>query len=42
MTPTTQPCPETAPKPGMTAQADADGEDHDDYRYLVMPVRLPN
>ena len=33
----------TAPKPAMiTAQADADGEDQDDYRYLVMPVRLPN
>jgi DNA polymerase-3 subunit beta len=26
----------------ITAQADADGEDQDDYRYLVMPVRLPN
>nr|MDQ5860781.1 DNA polymerase III subunit beta [Actinomycetota bacterium] len=33
----------TAPKPAMiTAQVDADGEDQDDYRYLVMPVRLPN
>jgi DNA polymerase-3 subunit beta len=33
----------TAPKPAMiTAQADIDGEDQDDYRYLVMPVRLPN
>ena len=33
----------TAPKPAMiTAQHDADGEDQDDYRYLVMPVRLPN
>jgi DNA polymerase-3 subunit beta len=33
----------TAPKPAMiTAQAEADGEDQDDYRYLVMPVRLPN
>jgi DNA polymerase-3 subunit beta len=33
----------TAPKPAMiTAQGDADGEDQDDYRYLVMPVRLPN
>jgi DNA polymerase-3 subunit beta len=33
----------TAPKPAMiTAQAEAEGEDQDDYRYLVMPVRLPN
>jgi DNA polymerase-3 subunit beta len=33
----------TAPKPAMiTAQQDADGEDKGDYRYLVMPVRLPN
>jgi DNA polymerase-3 subunit beta len=33
----------TAPKPAMmTAQDDAAGEDKDDYRYLVMPVRLPN
>ncbi|UKA54390.1 DNA polymerase III subunit beta [Arthrobacter sp. FW305-BF8] len=33
----------TAPKPAMiTAQNDIDGEDQDDYRYLVMPVRLPN
>ncbi|MFJ3957315.1 DNA polymerase III subunit beta [Arthrobacter sp. NPDC090010] len=33
----------SAPKPAMlTAQADLDGEDSDDYRYLVMPVRLPN
>ena len=33
----------TAPKPAMiTAQVDADGDDQDDYRYLVMPVRLPN
>jgi DNA polymerase-3 subunit beta len=33
----------TAPKPAMiTAQMDADGEVQDDYRYLVMPVRLPN
>ncbi|MDP5226875.1 MULTISPECIES: DNA polymerase III subunit beta [Arthrobacter] len=32
-----------APKPAMlTAQAELDGEDSDDYRYLVMPVRLPN
>jgi hypothetical protein len=26
----------------ITAQADAGGEDQDDYRHLVMPVRLPN
>lgn len=33
----------SAPKPAMlTAQDEADGDDHDDYRYLVMPVRLPN
>ncbi len=33
----------TAPTPAMiTAQADADGGDQDDYHYLVMPVRLPN
>ncbi len=33
----------TAPTRTMiTAQADADGGDQDDYRYLVMPVRLPN
>ncbi len=33
----------SAPKPAMiTAQAEIDGEDQDDYRYLVMPVRLPN
>jgi len=33
----------TAPKPAMiTAQQDAEGEDQGDYRYLVMPVRLPN
>lgn len=33
----------SAPKPAMlTAQDDADGENRDDYRYLVMPVRLPN
>jgi DNA polymerase-3 subunit beta len=33
----------TAPKPAMiTAQRELDGEDQDDYRYLVMPVRLPN
>ncbi|AJT42255.1 DNA polymerase III subunit beta [Psychromicrobium lacuslunae] len=33
----------SAPKPVMmTAQNDIDGDDQDDYRYLVMPVRLPN
>lgn len=33
----------TAPKPAMmTAQKALDGNDEDDYRYLVMPVRLPN
>ncbi|PYI68095.1 DNA polymerase III subunit beta [Arthrobacter livingstonensis] len=33
----------SAPKPAMlTAQDDIDGENSDDYRYLVMPVRLPN
>lgn len=33
----------SAPKPAMiTAQAELEGEDQDDYRYLVMPVRLPN
>ncbi|GAB3267848.1 DNA polymerase III subunit beta [Sinomonas notoginsengisoli] len=33
----------SAPKPAMiTAQRELDGEDEDDYRYLVMPVRLPN
>lgn len=33
----------SAPKPAMlTAQDDLDGENSDDYRYLVMPVRLPN
>jgi len=26
----------------MTAQDSIDGVDRDDYRYLVMPVRLPN
>ena len=32
-----------APKPAMlTAQDDLDGDNRDDYRYLVMPVRLPN
>jgi DNA polymerase-3 subunit beta len=33
----------SAPKPAMmTAQDSLDGGDRDDYRYLVMPVRLPN
>ena len=33
----------SAPKPAMlTAQDDLDGENSDDYRYLVMPVRLPS
>ncbi|GAA1350060.1 DNA polymerase III subunit beta [Falsarthrobacter nasiphocae] len=33
----------SAPKPAMlTAQAELEGEDEDTYRYLVMPVRLPN
>lgn len=33
----------SAPKPAMmTAQQDIDGDDQDSYRYLVMPVRLPN
>ncbi|MGJ9403611.1 DNA polymerase III subunit beta [Arthrobacter sp. KK5.5] len=33
----------TAPKPAMmTAQKSLDGDDEDDYRYLVMPVRLPS
>jgi DNA polymerase-3 subunit beta len=33
----------SAPKPAMiTAQRELEGEDEDDYRYLVMPVRLPN
>ncbi|MBT1004322.1 DNA polymerase III subunit beta [Paenarthrobacter sp. DKR-5] len=33
----------SAPKPAMiTAQAELNGEDRDDYRYLVMPVRLPS
>ncbi|WP_125614125.1 DNA polymerase III subunit beta [Specibacter cremeus] len=32
----------SAPKPAMlTAQAELNGENQDDYRYLVMPVRLP-
>ncbi|WP_285727976.1 DNA polymerase III subunit beta [Psychromicrobium xiongbiense] len=33
----------SAPKPAMmTAQNEIGGDDQDDYRYLVMPVRLPN
>ena len=33
----------SAPKPAMmTGQASLDEEDQDQYRYLVMPVRLPN
>ncbi len=33
----------SAPKPAMlTAQKEESGEDNDAYRYLVMPVRLPN
>ncbi|MDQ4491809.1 DNA polymerase III subunit beta [Sinomonas sp. ASV486] len=33
----------SAPKPAMiTAQRALDGDDEGDYRYLVMPVRLPN
>ncbi|GAB2755658.1 DNA polymerase III subunit beta [Sinomonas soli] len=33
----------SAPKPAMiTAQRELDGDDEVDYRYLVMPVRLPN
>ena len=33
----------SAPKPAMiTAQKEQDGDDEADYRYLVMPVRLPN
>lgn len=33
----------SAPKPAMlSAQDDIDGERRDEYRYLVMPVRLPN
>lgn len=33
----------TPPKPAvMSAQDDATGEDREDYRYLLMPVRLPN
>ncbi|HKU10363.1 DNA polymerase III subunit beta [Sinomonas sp.] len=33
----------SAPKPAMlTAQRELEGDDEDNYRYLVMPVRLPN
>ncbi|AUI50671.1 DNA polymerase III subunit beta [Arthrobacter crystallopoietes] len=33
----------TPPKPAvMSAQDDLEGEDKEDYRYLLMPVRLPN
>lgn len=33
----------SAPKPAMmTAQSSLDGSDSDEYRYLVMPVRLPS
>ena len=33
----------TAAKPAMlTGQREADGSDDDAYRYLVMPIRLPN
>jgi len=33
----------TPPKPAvLSAQDDLDGEDGKDYRYLLMPVRLPN
>ncbi|OMH23311.1 DNA polymerase III subunit beta [Tersicoccus phoenicis] len=33
----------TPPKPAVvSAQQDADGEELTDYRYLLMPVRLPN
>lgn len=33
----------TPPKPAvMSAQEEATGEDREDYRYLLMPVRLPN
>ncbi|MFQ4148127.1 DNA polymerase III subunit beta [Arthrobacter sp. LAPM80] len=33
----------SAPKPAMlSAQDEIDGERRDEYRYLVMPVRLPN
>ena len=31
------------PKPAvLSAQAEPDGEDDVDYKYLLMPVRLPN
>ncbi|GGC78976.1 DNA polymerase III subunit beta [Tersicoccus solisilvae] len=33
----------TPPKPAVvSAQQEADGDELDDYRYLLMPVRLPN
>ncbi|MCW2131161.1 DNA polymerase III subunit beta [Arthrobacter sp. VKM Ac-2550] len=33
----------TPPKPAvMSAQDDLEGDDKEDYRYLLMPVRLPN
>jgi DNA polymerase-3 subunit beta len=33
----------SAPKPAMlTAQKELEGDDEANYRYLVMPVRLPN
>ncbi|CEA07214.1 DNA polymerase III subunit beta [Arthrobacter saudimassiliensis] len=33
----------TPPKPAViSAQEDLNGEDKEDYRYLLMPVRLPN
>lgn len=33
----------TPPKPAViSAQDDLEGEDKEDYRYLLMPVRLPN
>ncbi|GAB3542453.1 DNA polymerase III subunit beta [Arthrobacter tecti] len=33
----------TPPKPAViSAQEEATGEDREDYRYLLMPVRLPN
>lgn len=33
----------TAAKPAMlTGQREADSSDDDAYRYLVMPIRLPN
>jgi DNA polymerase-3 subunit beta len=31
------------PKPAvLSAQAEPEGEDKDDYKYLLMPVRLPS